>query len=125
MTTTSDPSGARQRKTAARRAGLAVLTPRWRNRTPASASSGTMPSVWPGTSVILAAVVRVRSGLVELGAKLSPARNRLGDISSECVVKGRACQRMSPRSMARSSRVPIVRLRSRGGPRSARRRWSR
>ena len=48
----------RQRKTGGTSGtGLAVLTPRWRNRTPASARSGTIPSVWPGTSVILAAVV--------------------------------------------------------------------
>ncbi|MNL71651.1 hypothetical protein D3C87_1968350 [compost metagenome] len=58
MTTTSSPEGARQRKIGGTSGtGLAVLTPRCRKRMPAWASNGTMPSVCPGTSVILAAMV--------------------------------------------------------------------
>ncbi|MNT91418.1 hypothetical protein D3C72_2325120 [compost metagenome] len=58
MTTSSEPSGACQRKMGGTSGtGLAVLTPRCRKRMPASAMSGTMPRVWPGTSVILAAMV--------------------------------------------------------------------
>ena len=64
-----------------------------------------MPRVWPGTSVIFAACVETPKRRSSSREKERPARKRSGDISSEWVVKGRACQRMRPRSMARSSRA--------------------
>lgn len=96
-TVISEPSGERHRKAGGTSGtGHAGLTPRCRNVTPASARRGTRPRVWPGTSVILAAVV-VRPNRRSSSSEIpSPERTRRTSISSVWVVTGRACQASRP-----------------------------
>ena len=83
----------------------AALTPMWRNSTPASASSGTIPRVCPGTSVILAAIVRLPNRASSRWDRLSPNRNRDASMFSLNRLNGRACQATSPASIAASIRL--------------------
>ena len=66
-----------------------------------------MPRVWPGTSVILAAMVwRPKRWSSSWERSETGARRGRDRISSVWVVKGRACQAMSPAAMACSRRRP-------------------